>query len=188
MLQSTPQHLQTQVGSVKNGGNGHRRRVRAQIHGGYRRAALKASTAVMLVEITGMPVAEAIERCSTTTSDFYAMKVLKESGNVALYNHVLKGNEPVRAAGKRVENAAAAITAFKKCSVLERGLFRLATGATSDPVTMLRNLTPEQLVATANALSPAWIWDKLIEPAMSTEPATGTKETVLADPAIRDVT
>ena len=174
-------------GQARNGGNGHHHRARHQIHHGYRRAALKADTAVLLVE-SGMPVAEAIERCSTNHSAFYALRAVKGSGDTALLDAVLEGHEPLLTAGVRVKNAAAAITAFKKCSVLERGLFRLATGATSDPVTMLRNLTPEQLVATANALSPAWIWDKLIEPAMSTEPATGTKETVLADPAIRDVT
>jgi hypothetical protein len=58
-----------------NGGNGHRDRPRRQIYRKHRRAALKADTAVMLVE-NGMPVTEAIERCTTNTNDFSAMKAL----------------------------------------------------------------------------------------------------------------
>jgi hypothetical protein len=127
----------------------------------------------MLVE-AGMSVTEAIKRCSTDTNAFYAMKALREIGNVTLCNAVLKGDEAFLAAGSRVKNAAAAIAAFKKCSVLERELFRLATGATDDPVTMLLNLTPDQLVATSKALGLDWVWDKMIAAAMSTEPAPET--------------
>jgi hypothetical protein len=36
--------------AARNGGNGHHRRIRPQIHHGRRRAALKADTAVTLVE------------------------------------------------------------------------------------------------------------------------------------------
>jgi len=161
-----------QARAACNGGNGHQHhRVRRQIHHGYRRAALKAETALLLVE-AGMPVVEAIERCSTNHSSFYAMKALRESGNTALYNAVLEGNESFLASGLRVKNAAAAITAFKKCSVLERGLFQLATGATDDPVTMLLNLKPDQVVATSKALGLDWVWDKMIAAAMETKKTT----------------
>ena len=163
---------------ARNGGNGHHR-IRHQIHNHRRRTALKGDTAVMLVE-SGMSVAEAVERCSTTTNDYSAMKALKESGNVALYNHVLKGNEPVRAAGKRVANAAAAITAFKNCSALERELFRIATGATADLVTLLRNSTSDQLVAASRALGSEWVWNEMIEPAMEIADETTTVEVLEA--------
>jgi hypothetical protein len=158
-------------GQARNSGNGHRRRVRHQIHNGYRRSALKADTAIMLVE-SGMEVTKAIERCSTGSNAFYAMKAVKESGDAALYDAVSEGDEPLLAAGLRVKNAAAAITAFKKCSGLERELFRLATGATDDPVTMLLNLKPDQVVATSKALGLDWVWDKMIAAAMETKKTT----------------
>jgi hypothetical protein len=126
---------------------------------------LKADTAVMLVE-NGMPVTEAIERCTTNTNDFSAMKALRGSGNLPLYNHVLKGDEPVRASAKRVKNAAAVIAAYSKCSALERELVRCAAGATNDPVTMLLNLPPDQLVAASKALGLDWVWDWMIAAAM----------------------
>jgi len=75
-------------GQARNGGNGHHHRARHQIHHGYRRAALKADTAVLLVE-SGMPVAEAIERCSTNHSAFYALRAVKGSGDTALLDAVL---------------------------------------------------------------------------------------------------
>jgi hypothetical protein len=126
---------------------------------------LKADTAVMLVE-NGMPVTEAIERCTTNTNDFSAMKALRGSGNLPLYNHVLKGDEPVRASAKRVKNAAAVIAAYSKCSALERELVRCATGATNDPVTMLLNLPPDQLAAVSKTLGLDWVWDWMIAAAM----------------------
>jgi hypothetical protein len=156
-------------GHVVNGGNGHRRRGRSQIHHGYRRAARKADTACILVE-DGMKVAEAIERCSTSTNYFYDLKALRESGNSALHNSVLKGNDPVHASAERVKYAAAAIRALQQCSGLERELVRLATGVTADPVTMLLNLEPDHLVAVTNALGTEWVWEKMIIAAMSTKP------------------
>jgi hypothetical protein len=178
-------------GQVRNGGgNGHRRRVRRQIHKGYRRAALKADTAVILVE-DGMTVTEAVKRCETGFSQFYALQALRESGNVTLHKHVLKGDEPVLASGRRVANAAAAITALQKCSGMERELVRLATGMTSDPVTMLLNLEPDQLVAVTNALGTEWVWEQMIIPAMptksttesTTKPTTTMQKTVLTESA-----
>ena len=65
----------------------------------------------MLVEMTGMSVTEAVECCDTNFPYFYAMQALRQSGNVALHNHVLKGDEPPLPAAKRVRNAAMAITA-----------------------------------------------------------------------------
>jgi hypothetical protein len=158
-------------GQARNGGNGHHHRARHQIHHGYRRAALKADTAVLLVE-SGMPVAEAIERCSTNHSAFYALRAVKGSGDTALLDAVLEGHEPLLTAGVRVKNAAAAITAFKKCSVLEQGLFWLATGATDDLATMLWNSKPDQLVTAAKLLGLDWVWDRMIAAAMETTKAT----------------
>jgi len=158
-------------GQARNGGNGHHHRARHQIHHGYRRAALKADTAVLLVE-SGMPVAEAIERCSTNHSAFYALRAVKGSGDTALLDAVLEGHEPLLTAGVRVKNAAAAITAFKKCSVLEQGLFWLATGATDDLATMLWNSKPDQLVTAAKLLGLDWVWDRMIAAAMETKKAT----------------
>jgi len=172
--------------AAHHGGNGHRR-VRHQIHKGFRRAALKADTAVRLVE-AGMSVGEAVTRMGVSTNAYSALKAVRASGNLALYEDVLRGSESTLPAAARVKNAATIIAAYKKCSALEKELIRSATGLTSDPVTMLMNLTPEQLVAVAKALGLDWVWDKMIAAAMPTEPATGTKETVLADPAIRDVT
>jgi hypothetical protein len=84
----------------------------------------------------------------------------------------MKGNDPLLAAGRRVRNAAVAVTAIKKCSALERELIRVATGMTSDPVTMLLNLTPEQLVTAARELGSGWLWEMMVVPAMTNEPAT----------------
>ena len=85
---------------------------------------------------------------------------------------VLEGHEPLLTAGVRVKNAAAAITAFKKCSVLEQGLFWLATGATDDLATMLWNSKPDQLVTAAKLLGLDWVWDRMIAAAMETTKAT----------------
>jgi hypothetical protein len=152
-----------------NGGNGRHHRVRHQIHNNRRRAALQADSAIVLVEAAGMAVTEAVERCSTTSAYFHAMKALRESGNVGLYNAVLRGDEPVLASARRVKNAAAAITAYEKCSPLERELFWVATGATADAVTLLRNLRADQLVAASKTLGLDWVWDQMISAAMSTE-------------------
>jgi hypothetical protein len=177
-----PDHVETYPFAVKkngngngralNGGNGRHRRVRHQIHHGYRHAARKADTALLLVEATGMSEAEAIKRCSTNPAAFYAMKAIVECGSTALYNAVLKGGEPFLPAGARVKNAAAAIAAFRECSKLERTLFWFATGATDDPVAMLLNLSPEQLVAASKALGLDWVWDKMISPVMEAAETT----------------
>jgi len=100
------------------------------------------------------------------------MKAVKESCDTALFDAVFEGNEPLLAAGARVKNAAAAITAFKKCSLLEQGLFRLATGATDDLATMLWNSKPDQLVTAAKSLGLDWVWDRMIAAAMETTKVT----------------
>jgi hypothetical protein len=154
-----------------NGGNGHRRRVRHQIRNGYRHAAEAADTAVLLVD-SGMSATEAIRRCGTNTNAYAAMKAIVECGSAALHNAVLKGGESFLPAGARVKNAAAAITAYRECSELERTLFRFATGATDDVVVLLRSLSPEQLVTTSQALGLDWVWDKMISPAMEAAETT----------------
>jgi hypothetical protein len=126
----------------------------------------------MLVQRTGMTVTEAVERCDTSAAYFSAMKALRESGNSALYRSVLRGNSPVLASARRVENAAAAIAAYRKFSAEEHELFRGATGATADAVTMLRNLGADQLAAVSKALGLDWVWDKMIAAAMPAEAST----------------
>ena len=42
---------------------------------------------------------------------------------------------------------------------------------TDDPVTLLLNLSPDQLVATSTALGKDWIWERMVVAAMSTEAA-----------------
>jgi hypothetical protein len=157
-------------------GNGHRR-PRPQVHHGYRRAARKADTALLLTA-GGMSVTEAAERCSVGLDTVYAMKAIKESENIALYDRVMRGGQPVLASGKGVANAAAAITALRKCSALERELVRLATGAAADPVTMLLNLTPDQLAAVSKELSPEY-WDRFID----TEPAVANSDVIVLEAA-----
>ena len=166
-------------GHVRNG-NGHRRRVRRQIRHGQRQAARKADTAVILVETCGMSVTEAIARCNTSPGYYSAMKTLRDCGDHGLHAHVLKGDEPVLASAKRVKNAATVIAAYQKCSELEKGLIRLATGATADAADMLWHSTPEQLVATTKALGLDFVWDRMIEPAMPTEPTAAVQEAVNA--------
>ena len=159
-------------GRVGNGGNGHRR-VRHQIHHGYRRTALKADTAVILVE-NGMDVTEAIERLGISTNAFTAMRALRESGNVPLHDAVLHGGESLLDSGARMKNAAAAITALRMCSGLELELVRLSTGSTSDATTMLLNMSSELLTETATELGSEWIWENLVMRAMSSESITST--------------
>src|SRR5262249_11867471 len=89
---------------ARNGGNGRRRRVRHQIHHGYRRAVLRADTAVTLVE-NGMSVTEAIERCGISSNYYAAMKAVRESGDTDLYHAVLEGYESLFVAAARVKNA-----------------------------------------------------------------------------------
>lgn len=115
----------------KTNGNGRHHRRRSQIHNGRRRAALKADTAVLLVMEHGISVTEAIERCDTIFEYFDAMRTLRESENPGLRNDVLMGIEPVRAAAALVENAAAIIKAFPKCSRYELTLIQARTGMTS---------------------------------------------------------
>jgi hypothetical protein len=159
-------------GQARNAGNGRRRRVRHQIRNGYRHAAEAADTAVLLVKGGMSATTEAIRRCGTNTNAFSAMKAIIECGSAALHDAVLRGGEPLLAAGARVKNAAAAITAFQKCSKSERGLFWLATGATDEPVRLLSSLTPDQLVATSKTLGLDWVWDRMIAPAMEVAEAT----------------
>jgi len=166
-------------GSNGNGGNSHHRRVRHQIHHGRRRAALKADTAVTLAETRGMTVTEAIERCGTTTNYYAAIKAVRESEDPGLHQAVLEGYESLFAAAKRVKNAAAAIKAYRKCSLFEQGMVWLATGATTDLERLLRSSTPEQLVEVSRRIGSDWIWDWMIAPAMAPEPATE----VITEPA-----
>jgi hypothetical protein len=159
------------AGSNGNGGNSHHRRVRHQIHNGRRRAALKADTAVMLVE-GGMPVTEAIERCDTTTNYYAAIKAVRESEDPGLYQAVLEGFESLFPAAKRVKNAAVAIQAYRKCSPLEQAMVWGATGATADLEVLLRSSPPEQLVEVSKRIGLDWVWDNMLAPAMATEPTT----------------
>jgi hypothetical protein len=64
-------------GHVHNGGNNHRRRVRHQIQHGRRWSAVKADNAIMMVEVCGLQVADAIERCGTNSNAYYAQKALR---------------------------------------------------------------------------------------------------------------
>ena len=155
-----------------------RRRVRRQIHHGRRRAVLRADTAVTLVTTYGMSVAEAIERCNTSTDYFYAMKAVRECGDTDLYHAVLRDHESLSTAAAHVKNAAAVITAYQKCSLLEQGLVWLATGATADLERLLRSSTPEQLVEVSRRIGLDWVWDNMIAAAMPAAPAT---EPVRAD-------
>jgi hypothetical protein len=178
VVKATTADVQSLVRARVNGngrpGKDHHHRGRPQIYHGHRRSALKADTANILVE-GGMSVTEAIERCAISSNSFYALKALRESGDPVLHNAVLAGNVSTLIAGKRVKNTAAAITALRKCSGLELALVRLATGATDDPVTMLLNLNPTQLVTTAMTLGVDWLWDRMIAPVVSTEVSTVTK-------------
>ena len=99
-----------------------------------------------MVEVIGKPVTEAIERCEISPVYFYAMRAVRESGDPLLYQAVLEGHESLFTAAARVKNAAAAIKAYRKCSLFEQGMVWLATGATTDLATMLWHSTPEQLV------------------------------------------
>jgi hypothetical protein len=154
-----------------NGGNGHRHRPRHQIRNGYRRTALKGDNAVMLAE-AGMPVTEAIERCDTNTADFAAMKAVRESGHTSLHKRVMLGIEPVRPSGRLVKNAAAAITALQKCSPFELALVQRATSMTNDPVSMLRNLSADELTVISQKLGSAWLWDHMVIAALSAKTET----------------
>jgi hypothetical protein len=173
-------------GHARNGGNGHRRGVRRQIQHGYRRAVLRADTAVMLVKMTGMSVTEAIERCGTSTDYYYAMKAVRESGDTALYRAVLRDHTPFFASAARVKNAAAVITAYRKCSEFEKGMILVATGLTTDLATMLRRATPDQLAEASNLLGLDWVWDNMIAAAMPTTSATkpaAAKKMEVTEPA-----
>jgi hypothetical protein len=105
--------------------------------------------------------------CGANKRYVEAMVILVQSENTALLEQVLTGHVPVLQAAESMKNAAAAITALKKCSVFERESIRLATGATNDVVTALLNMSPDQRVATSKELGLDWIWDNLIEAAMS---------------------
>jgi hypothetical protein len=166
-------------GSNGNGGNGHHRRVRHQVHDGYRRAVLRADTAFTLAETCGMTVTEAIKRCGTTTNYYAAIKAVRESEDPGLHQAVLEGYESLFAAAKRVKNAAAAIKAYRKCSLFEQGMVWAATGATTDLEMLLRAATPEQLAEASRRIGLDWVWDNMIAAAMVTEPTTkpATQET-----------
>jgi hypothetical protein len=172
---ATSHEKATERGHARNGGNGHHRRVRHQIHKGYRRAVRRADTAVTLVEVIGKPVTEAIERCEISPVYFYAMRAVRESGDPLLYQAVLEGHESLFTAAARVKNAAAAIKAYRKCSLFEQGMVWLATGATTDLATMLWHSTPEQLVKASKLVGTDFIWERMIVAAMPsksiTEPA-----------------
>ena len=155
-------------GHAHSGGNGHHR-VRRQIRHGYRRAVLRADTAVTLVEKTGMSVTEAVERCGISTNYFYAIQAVRESGDADLYHAVLRDETQLFPSAARVKNAAAAIKAYQKCSLLEQGLVWLATGATTDLERLLRSSTPDQLVEVSRRIGLDWVWDNMIAAAMPTE-------------------
>jgi hypothetical protein len=104
--------------------------------------------------------------CGANKRYVEAMVILVQSENTALLEQVLTGHVPVLQAAESMKNAAAAITALKRCSGLERESIRRATGATADAVTLLLNMSPGQLVATSNALGLDWVWDRMISAAM----------------------
>jgi hypothetical protein len=158
----------TSTNGARNGGNGHHHRVRHQIRHNRRHAFLKAEAAVLLVERCGMPATKAVMLLGVSYNYYAAVKLLRASDDAALYKAVRRGDVSVLGAARRVKNAAGAIAAFKKCSAPDRELFRLATGATDDPITMLRNLTPDQLVTASKALGLDWVWNNMIDPAMET--------------------
>ena len=147
-------------------GNRHQRRRQARIRNGLRRAAMRADTGACLVEREGLSVADAAVRCGSCPPYVAAMLIIRASGHSMLRDRVLRGEEPVLEAAKAVENVAKAIPAYRKFSPLERELFRMATGATADLAKHLRNSTSEQLVATTKAVTPEWIFDRMIAPSM----------------------
>src|SRR5262245_19588012 len=144
--------------AARNGGNGHRRRVRHQVHDGYRRAVLQADTAVTLVETYGMSVTEAIKRCGSSSNYYSAVKAVRGSEDPGLHDAVLRNETPFFPAAKCVMNAAAAIKAYRKCSLFEQGVVWLATGATTDLERLLRSSTPEQLVEVSRRIGLDWVW------------------------------
>jgi hypothetical protein len=162
----TPISTQFKPKFTNGHGNRHQRRHQARIRDGLRRAALRADTAACLVEKEGLSVVAAAMRCGSCPQYVAAMLIIRASGHPTLRDHVLKGLRPVLRAAKAVENVAKAISAYRKFSSLERELFRMATGATADLGQHLRNSTSEQLVATAKAVTPEWVFDRMIAPSM----------------------
>jgi hypothetical protein len=148
-------------------GNRHQRRRQAHIRDGLRRAALRADTGACRVEEEGLSIADAAVRCGSCPQYVAAMLIIRASGHPTLRDRVLKGELPVLETAKAVENVAKAIPAYRKFSPLERELFRMATGATADLAKHLRNSTSEQLIATTKAMTPEWIFDRMIAPAMA---------------------
>jgi hypothetical protein len=140
--------------------HGGRRRHHPQVENGYRQAALQ------VVLNQGYTIAHAARCCATTYEYTVAMIAVIRSENARLLADVLAGKIAVLIAGAMMKNAAAVIAAYRKCSALERELFRLATGATTDAAALLQDLDPDQLVATSKTLGPDWIWFNLIERVM----------------------
>jgi hypothetical protein len=109
--------------------------------------------------------------CGANKRYVEAMVILVQSENAALLEQVLTGHVPVLQAAESMKNAAAAITALKRCSGLERESIRRATGATADAVTLLLNMSSDQLVTTSKELGSDWIWNNMVEAAMSASKA-----------------
>lgn|SRR5262245_10825585 len=154
---------------------GGRRRHHPQVENGYRQAALQAHGAATLVLNQGYTIAHAARCCATTYEYTVAMIAVIRSENARLLADVLAGKIAVLVAGAMVKNAAAAIVALRKCSGLERALVMHATGAVADLSQHLLNSSAEQLAAAGKHLTPGWVWNNVVEAAMSAaEPAPKT--------------
>jgi len=152
-------------GSGPNGGH----KPLARVRQGVRVAAFKATTAAHLTEREGLTVAEAALGCNSTPAYIAAIKTIVATKNMGLLKAVMRGDEPVIATAARLKNAAAAITAYQKCSAYEKRLFELATGAVADLTAHLVTATPEQLAETAKKLDPEWVWQNLVLPAVQSQ-------------------
>lgn len=155
-----------------NGNRRQRRRRRSQMRDGRRLAVWRAFNVAQLVNEKGLSTRDAALGYGSNHGYVEAALTLIQSENTALLNHVLAGHISLLSAAKSMKNAAAAITAYRKFSNLEREVFRAATGATADLGTLLLNSTHDQLAAASKERTPEWIWDRMIMPVTSTSEPT----------------
>ena len=124
----SPTNGSGQAHVARNGGNGHRHRVRRQIHKGVRLAAAHAFVGAMLVREKGFTITDAADWSGSTTTYIVAMLTILDSRDEVLLDRVMTGLVGVLAAAAQVKGLTKLLTAFKVATTENKVAFRKTIG------------------------------------------------------------
>ena len=114
--------------AARNGGNGHHRRVRHQVHDGLRLAAAHAFVGAMFVREKGFTIAAAANWSGSSPTYICAMLTILDSRDEVLLDRVITGRVGVLAAAAQVKGLTKLLTAFKVATTENKVAFRKTIG------------------------------------------------------------